>query len=89
MKEILKSRIKKASTKRHIDDERKILAAVKSEYLVELKVAFQDETKLYLIVNYVAGGELFYHLRKEGRFPMDVAKFYAAEILMALVDLHK
>ncbi|CAD8084997.1 unnamed protein product [Paramecium sonneborni] len=88
MKEIAKSRIQRESTKNHIESERQILSQTKSQYLVELKYAFQDDKNLYLIVNYVKGGELFYHIREAGYFNLEVCKFYSAQIFMALQDLH-
>ena len=48
----------------------------------------QDEKRLYIVLEYVCGGELFSHLRKAGKFPNDVAKFYAAEIILAFEYLH-
>ncbi|CAD8175243.1 unnamed protein product [Paramecium pentaurelia] len=88
MKEIAKSRIQKQSTKQHIESERQILQSTKSKYLVELKFAFQDEKNLYMVVNYVKGGELFFHIREAGSFSLEVCKFYSAQILMAILDLH-
>lgn len=57
-------------------------------FIVKLYKTFQDECNLYMILEYVVGGELFSHLRKVGKFPNDVAKFYAAEIILALEYLH-
>ncbi|CAD8179866.1 unnamed protein product [Paramecium octaurelia] len=88
MKEISKSRIQKKSTKQHIDSERQILQCTKSKYLVELKFAFQDDKNLYMVVNYVKGGELFFHIREAGSFTLEICKFYSAQILMALLELH-
>lgn len=50
---------------------------------------FQDESNLYLLLEYVQGGELFSHLRRAGRFSADVARFYAANLVLALENLHK
>lgn len=49
---------------------------------------FQDEANLYLLLEYVQGGELFSHLRRAGRFSPDVARFYAANLILALEYLH-
>lgn len=56
-----------------------------------LEYAFQDESRLYLIMEFVNGGELFFHLKQQGKggFPEDRARFYAAEIVLALEYLHK
>merc|ERR1712176_1028277 len=51
--------------------------------------AFQTPDKLYLVSDYCPGGELFFHLSRFRRFPERVARFYAAELLLALGHLHK
>merc|ERR1711990_463026 len=51
--------------------------------------AFQDERCLYMLMEYVIGGELFSHLRRAGRFTNEVTKFYAGEIVLAFDYLHK
>lgn len=56
---------------------------------MRLHYAFQTPEKLYFVIDFLNGGELFYHLRREQRFSEDRARFYAAEILLALECLHK
>ena len=58
-------------------------------FIMGLEYAFQDHERLYLIMEFVNGGELFYHLKqvKKG-FDEDRARFYASEILLALEYLH-
>ena len=51
--------------------------------------AFQTETKLYFIIDFLNGGELFTYLRKDQRFEEQRAKLYAAEMIDALGFLHK
>ena len=48
----------------------------------------QTATKLYLVMDYCGGGELFFHLGKQGKFAEPLAKFYAAEIVLAIDYLH-
>ena len=48
----------------------------------------QTVDKLFFVLDYCAGGELFFHLGKVGRFPEDRAKFYAAQITLALEYVH-
>ena len=63
----------------------KILSAVKHPFLCTLYASFQDEFNLYLVMDYVQGGELFAHIRaSSGGLPNDVVRFYAAEIVLAL-----
>ncbi|KAJ2009852.1 hypothetical protein GGI04_000061 [Coemansia thaxteri] len=69
--------------------ERSILSEVQHPFIVKLFYAFQSNSKLYLIMEYVAGGELFTHMVKERIFCEDQAVFYAAELVLALSHLHK
>jgi len=52
-------------------------------------VFFFDQQKLYFVLDYVSGGELFFHLQSVRRFPEPQVQFYAAEILLALEYLHQ
>lgn len=49
---------------------------------------FQDDSNLYMLLEYVVGGELFTHLRRAGRFTNDMTRFYASEIVLAIEYLH-
>ncbi|KAI5288147.1 serine/threonine protein kinase psk1, partial [Ascosphaera acerosa] len=70
--------------------ERAILESVnRHPFVVKLYYAFQDREKLYLILEYAQGGELFHHLELEKMFPEDVACFYMAEMVLALEHLHR
>ena len=69
--------------------ERSILESINCHpFVVKLYYAFQDHEKLYLILEYAQGGELFEHLRTERMFPEDTAAFYMAEMVLALEHLH-
>jgi protein-serine/threonine kinase len=75
----------------HTVGERNILvrtAMTDSPFIVGLKFSFQTPTDLYLVTDYMSGGELFWHLQKEGRFDEKRAKFYIAELILALQHLH-
>jgi serum/glucocorticoid-regulated kinase 2 len=69
--------------------ERKVLSVVDHPFIMKLHYAFQTEDKLYLVLDYCPGGELFFHLSRFRRFPERVARFYAAELLLAIGHLHK
>ncbi|XP_023242784.1 ribosomal protein S6 kinase beta-1-like [Centruroides sculpturatus] len=73
----------------HTKAERNILEAVKHPFIVDLIYAFQTGGKLYLILEYLSGGELFMHLEREGIFLEDTACFYLSEIVLALEHLHQ
>ncbi|KAH6648364.1 kinase-like domain-containing protein [Truncatella angustata] len=69
--------------------ERQILESVnRHPFVVKLFYAFQDHEKLYLILEYGQGGELFTHLNTEKMFPEPVAAFYMAQMVLALSHLH-
>ena len=72
----------------HILAERTVLALVNNPFIVPLKFSFQTPDKLYLVMSFVNGGELFYHLQREGKFDEYRSRFYAAELLCALEHLH-
>jgi protein-serine/threonine kinase len=73
----------------HTLSERKVLIQANSPFLVNLKFSFQTPEKLYLGLDYMNGGELFYHLQKVKIFPEERVRFYAAELVLALYELHK
>lgn len=72
----------------HTKSERNILEMIKHPFLVQLHYAFQSPGKLYLVLEFLAGGELFMQLEKEGVFMEDQASFYLAEIILAIGHLH-
>ena len=88
LKTIRKAHIVSRSEVTHTLAERTVLAQVNNPFIVPLKFSFQSPEKLYLVLAFVNGGELFHHLQKEGRFSLERARFYAAELLCALECLH-
>jgi len=88
MKILRKDAIKKRNQKLHTKAERDILENMNSPFIVQMHYAFQSHNKLYLIMDFMNGGELFFHLRKERKFNENRARFYIAEIILALEHLH-
>ncbi|KAL8598564.1 Serine/threonine-protein kinase Sgk1 [Nucella lapillus] len=89
IKVLQKAAIMKRNEAQHIMSERNVLLKnVKHPFLVGLHYSFQTADKLYFVLDYVNGGELFFHLQREKFFPEYRAKFYAAEIASALGYLH-
>ncbi|XP_002730613.1 serine/threonine-protein kinase Sgk3-like [Saccoglossus kowalevskii] len=89
VKVLQKQAIMKRNEVKHIMAERNVLLKnVKHPFLVGLHYSFQTKDKLYFILDYVNGGELFFHLQKERYFTECRARFYAAEIASALGYLH-
>ncbi|KAI5303707.1 camp-dependent protein kinase catalytic subunit, partial [Ascosphaera pollenicola] len=88
IKVLKKEQVVKMKQIEHTNDERRMLQWVKHPFLVTLWGTFQDARNLYMVMDFVEGGELFSLLRKSQRFPNPVAKFYAAEVTLALEYLH-
>lgn len=91
MKVLSKKVIVKKKEIAHTIGERNILvrtATAASPFIIGLKFSFQTPTDLYLVTDYMSGGELFWHLQREGRFPEERAKFYIAELILCLEHLH-
>ncbi|CAH0052128.1 unnamed protein product [Clonostachys rhizophaga] len=88
IKVLKKAQVVKMKQVEHTNDERRMLSDVKHPFLITLWGTFQDIRNLYMVMDFVEGGELFSLLRKSGRFPNPVAKFYAAEVTLALEYLH-
>ncbi|GAA5980725.1 hypothetical protein JCM11641_000185 [Rhodosporidiobolus odoratus] len=89
LKTIRKAHIVSRSEVTHTLAERTVLAQVNNPFIVPLKFSFQNAEKLYLVLSYINGGELFHHLQREGRFSEERSRFYAAELLCALEHLHQ
>uniref|UniRef100_A0A673NQE3 Serine/threonine-protein kinase Sgk3-like n=1 Tax=Sinocyclocheilus rhinocerous TaxID=307959 RepID=A0A673NQE3_9TELE len=89
IKVLQKKVILKRREQKHIMAERNVLLKnVKHPFLVGLHYSFQTTDKLYFVLDFVNGGELFFHLQKERTFPEPRAKFYIAEMASALGYLH-
>jgi serum/glucocorticoid-regulated kinase 2 len=88
MKVLPKVKIAHSKQIDHIAAERAILMRNDHPFLVHLRYAFQTKTKLYVLTDFYTGGELWYHLRRNGRFSEEATRFYVGEILLALEYLH-
>ncbi|KAG2200140.1 hypothetical protein INT47_012421 [Mucor saturninus] len=88
MKVLRKSQIISRSEVTHTMAEKTVLAKVRNPFIVPLKFAFQSPNKLYLVLAFINGGELFHHLQIQGRFTEELSRFYAAELFCALECLH-
>lgn len=88
MKVLKKDQLLKRNQIAHTQTERNILQTMNHPFLVELHFAFQNADKLYLVLDFMPGGELFFWLKAQKRFSEKRAKLYAAEILLALEFLH-
>lgn len=88
MKVLKKHKIVELKQVDHTINEKNILARIHHPFIVRLYCTFQDAVNLYMVMEYVLGGELFTILRRAQKFPNDIAKFYAAEVILAFEYLH-
>ena len=84
-KRILK---RKAAYVENINAERDILTKIRHPFVVTMHCSFQTKEKLFIIMDFLAGGELFLRLGREGIFRESTAAFYLGEIILALDHLH-
>jgi serine/threonine protein kinase len=88
MKVLNKQTIVERNEVEHTKSEKSILMKLRFPFLVGLHYSFQTPDKLYFIMDYINGGELFFHLQKEKKFSEERVRFYAAEIAAGLEYLH-
>lgn len=88
MKRLRKTHLLKRGQIERTRTERLVLSMVDHPFIMKLHFAFQTEEMLFLILDYCAGGELFFHLCREKKFPEQWTRFYSAELLLALGHLH-
>ena len=73
----------------HVRNEQIFMSRVKSPWIVELKASFQEDDYLYLIMEYLPGGDLMNLFIKEDILTEDEARFYIAELILAIESIHK
>jgi protein kinase A len=88
MKVLDKQKIVKLKQVEHTMNEKKILHAINFPFAVTLKFHFKDTTNLYMLMEFINGGEMFSHLRKLGRFSEPHSRFYASQIILCFEYLH-
>eukprot|EP01123_Difflugia_compressa_P014001 TRINITY_DN6867_c0_g1_i1.p1 TRINITY_DN6867_c0_g1~~TRINITY_DN6867_c0_g1_i1.p1 ORF type:complete len:406 (+),score=64.95 TRINITY_DN6867_c0_g1_i1:170-1219(+) len=88
MKVLKKSHLLKKKAISCIITEKDILKKIRHPLIIKLYCTFQTNERVGFVMEYINGGQLFYHMRKESMFTQDIACFYAAEIILALEYLH-
>ena len=89
MKILLKSFLKKKHQQEHTMTERELMVSINCPFIMNIKYAFQDDSQLYLVTDFMQGGDIFFHLHDKGKFKRERAKFYIIEIILAIEFLHK
>ena len=88
MKKMKKKEMLKKNQVGHVRAERDILAKADNEWIVELKYSFKDDENLYLVMEYLAGGDLMNLLIKKDILSEDESRFYIAEVILAIERVH-
>jgi len=89
MKILSKEELKITNEIIHTKGEREILEKISHPFLIKLQFAFQNEEKLFIVTEFMPGGDIFFHLQREEKFDEERVKIYLAEIILALEHLHK
>ena len=89
MKILIKKQVKLRHQEIHTKSERDLMVKINCPFIVNIKFAFQDDFKLYIITEFMQGGEMFFHLHKEKKFSNEKTRFYIIELVLAIDFLHK
>lgn len=83
-----KSEVVRLKQVEHVKSEKDILKRIQHPFIVNLFATFQDNRRLFMVMEFVHGGELFSYLRRETKLDNAGGRFYASEITVALQYLH-
>ena len=89
LKSLVKTEMFKKDQLAHVRAERDILAESDSPWVVKLETTFQDNAYLYMLMEFLPGGDLMTMLIKYEIFSEDITRFYMAEIVLAIEAVHK
>ncbi|KAB2093472.1 hypothetical protein ES319_A02G095200v1 [Gossypium barbadense] len=89
MKKLQKSEMLRRGQVEHVKAERNLLAEVDSECIVKLYCSFQDDEYLYLVMEYLPGGDMMTLLMRKDTLTEDEARFYVGQTVLAIESIHK
>ena len=89
LKELKKKSVIERNQVEHTKAERMIMEKISNPFLMKLHYAFQDDIKLFFVMDFLTGGELFFHLKNEHKLDESRTRFYAGEITLGIGHLHK
>lgn len=89
LKEMSKARIITKRSVKSVINERQILAQLNNPFIVNMHYAFQDRENLYLVMDYLSGGDLRYHICRYRKFNEETTRFFVACLIAALEYIHE
>lgn len=89
LKSMDKSLISQLKQSVHVMNEKEILTSIDHPFIMKMHYSFSTKHYLNLVLDFCPGGELFFHIVKQKRFKESVARFYIAEVILAIEHLHK
>ncbi|CAK75771.1 unnamed protein product (macronuclear) [Paramecium tetraurelia] len=89
IKTLCKERVLTKNLTRYAQTEKNVLSVMKHPFIVRLHAAFQNSSKLFMVLDYCPGGDLGQLLTKQVKLTEEVARFYICEVILALESLHK
>ena len=89
MKKMKKSEMVYKNQVAHVKAEREVLVKAKNPWIVDLKYSFQDEKYLYLVMDFLPGGDLMTLLIRKDVLTEDESRFYIAETILAIETVHR
>jgi serum/glucocorticoid-regulated kinase 2 len=88
MKTLRKDALIEKDQVEHTKTEKMIMEHINHPFMVNLEFAFSSPDRIHFVMQYMRGGELFYHLKESRKFPESRTRFYSSQILLALEHLH-
>lgn len=88
MKMMEKKHVVKTKQEKHTISEIRIMDALDFQFMIKMEFFFKDNVYLFLVMPFVNGGEMFVHLRNLKKFDETLAKFYAAQVILAFEYIH-
>lgn len=89
LKSIKKCRLAKMKKLETVINEKNILRKIQHPFIVSMKFTYQTASKFYIGMEYIAGGDLFFHLKNGGTFSIEKVRLYISEISLAIQYLHE
>lgn len=88
LKILEKKNVVKSRQVEHTLNEKKIISCVNFPFIASFVTSFKDNSNLFIVLEFVSGGEMFKHLVRTNRFSENLSRFYCAQVILAIEYLH-